>query len=80
MVTEADWNGWKQNDFSPYLDVVFETFGTKRLMFGSDWPVCNVAGGYDKVVEIVKNYTAKLSSDEQGDVWGNTAIDFYKLV
>ena len=79
MVTEADWNNWKLEDFTPYLDVVFETFGTKRLMFGSDWPVCNVAGGYDKVVEIVKNYTSKLSSDEQADIWGNTAINFYKL-
>jgi len=79
MVTEADWNNWKQNEFTPYLDVVFETFGTKRLMFGSDWPVCNVAGGYDKVVEIVKSYTAKLSADEQADIWGNNAISFYKL-
>lgn len=79
MVTEADWNGWKPEDFTPYLDVVFETFGTKRLMFGSDWPVCNVAGGYDKVVSIVKEYTAKLSGDENDDVWGNTAIGFYKL-
>jgi len=79
MVTEADWNNWKQDDFAPYLDIVFETFSTKRLMFGSDWPVCNVAGGYDKVVEIAKAYTAKLSANEQDDVWGNTAIGFYKL-
>jgi len=79
MVTEADWKSWSPGDFTPYLDVVFETFGTKRLMFGSDWPVCNVAGGYHKVVGIVKNYTAKLSADEQADVWGDTAEMFYKL-
>jgi len=79
MVTEADWQGWKPADFTPYLDVVFETFGSERLMFGSDWPVCNVAGGYDKVVGIVKNYTSKLSVNEQDDIWGNTAAGFYNL-
>ena len=79
MVTEADWQGWKPGDFTPYLDVVFETFGTERLMFGSDWPVCNVAGGYDKVVGIVKNYASKLSVNEQDDIWGNTAAGFYNL-
>jgi L-fuconolactonase len=79
MVTEADWKGWKPGDFTPYLDIVFETFGPKRLMFGSDWPVCNVAGGYDKVVGIVKNYTADLSTDEQAGIWGNTAATFYNI-
>jgi len=79
MVTEADWQGWKPADFTPYLDVVFETFGSERLMFGSDWPVCNVAGGYDKVVGIVKNYTSELSVNEQDDIWGNTSIAFYDL-
>lgn len=79
MVTEADWTGWKPADFTPYLDVVFDTFGTKRLMFGSDWPMCNLAGGYDKMAAIVKAYTAKLSADEQADTWGNTAINFYRL-
>ena len=70
MVTEADWTAWTSADFTPYLDMVFETFGTKRLMFGSDWPVCNVAGGYNKVVGIVQNYMSKLSANEQADFWG----------
>jgi L-fuconolactonase len=79
MVTEANWKTWKQDDFKPYLDVVFKTFGTKRLMYGSDWPVCNVAGGYDKVIGIVKNHTAKLSADEQAGFWGDNAVEFYNL-
>ena len=79
MVTEADWTAWTSADFTPYLDMVFETFGTKRLMFGSDWPVCNVAGGYNKVVGIVQNYMSKLSANEQADFWGNNAIAFYGL-
>lgn len=79
MVTEADWHNWHPADFAPYLDVVFEAFGTKRLMFGSDWPVCNVAGGYNKAVSIVKNYTEKLSADEQAAFWGGNATEFYSL-
>ncbi|MGN6181745.1 MAG: amidohydrolase family protein, partial [Mucilaginibacter sp.] len=79
MVTEADWQNWQEADFTPYLDVVFEHFGTKRLMFGSDWPVCNVAGGYDKMIGIVKNYTSKLSENERADFWGNNAVGFYNI-
>jgi L-fuconolactonase len=79
MVTEADWQKWQIEDFEPYLHVVFETFGTKRLMFGSDWPVCNVAGGYDKVVGIVQHYSAQLSADEKADFWGGNAVRFYGL-
>jgi L-fuconolactonase len=79
MVTEADWQNWQEADFTPYLDVVFEAFGTKRVMFGSDWPVCNVAGGYDRMAGIVKNYTSKLSADGQADFWGNNAVEFYNI-
>ena len=79
MVTEADWQNWVLSDFEPYLDIIFEAFGAKRTMFGSDWPVCNVAGGYQQMLSIVKNYTAKLSADEQAQFWGLNAIDFYKL-
>ncbi|MDP4223310.1 MAG: amidohydrolase family protein, partial [Bacteroidota bacterium] len=42
MVTEASWTGWRKKDFTPYLDVIFESFGPSRLMIGSDWPVCTV--------------------------------------
>ena len=79
MVTEADWQNWVLSDFEPYLDIIFEAFGAKRTMFGSDWPVCNVAGGYQQMLSIVKNYTSKLSADEQAQFWGLNAIDFYKL-
>src|SRR5262249_44211761 len=49
LVTEADWRNWRSEDFRPYLDVVFEAFGPKRLMFGSDWPVCLLAASYQQV-------------------------------
>ncbi len=79
MVTEADWKNWKAEDFTPYLDIVFDAFGTQRTMYGSDWPVCNLAGGYDQAIGLMQNYTSRLSADEQADFWGNTAADFYRL-
>jgi L-fuconolactonase len=79
MVTEADWKNWKPEDFTPYLDVVFEAFGADRLMFGSDWPVCKVAADYTAMKGIVEQYTAKLSANEQTAFWGGNATRFYNL-
>ncbi|HEY0054277.1 MAG TPA: amidohydrolase family protein [Pedobacter sp.] len=79
MVTEANWSSWKVDDFFPYLDVVYETFGSKRVMYGSDWPVCLVAAEYKQVLEIVETYVKKFSAMEQTSFWGLNAIDFYQL-
>jgi len=79
MVTETDWHQWRPADFRPYLDIVFAAFGSKRIMFGSDWPVCTLAGAYADVVEIVSDYVQQLSEEEQADVWGETARRFYRL-
>lgn len=79
MVTEADWKDWKTEDFYPYLDVAFETFGTSRLLYGSDWPVCLLAADYQKVKNILETYTHTLSTTEQQQFWGNNAIDFYNI-
>jgi len=79
MVTEADWKNWKPEDFTPYLDVVFEAFGTDRLMYGSDWPVCRVAATYGQMLNIVEAYVSKLSENEQAKFWGGNAIKFYGL-
>ena len=79
MVTEADWVNWQKSDFRPYLDVVFEAFGTKRLLFGSDWPVCLVAAQYADMKAIVTDYIASFSKNEQADVMGNNAVRFYNL-
>lgn len=79
MVTEADWKNWKPADFTPYLDVIFEAFGAKRTIFGSDWPVCNVAGGYEKMLSIVQNYTSTLTQTEQELFWRGNAVQFYNL-
>ena len=79
MVTEADWSGWKPEDFDPYLDIVFETFGARRVMFGSDWPVCLPAGEYKDVVSLAGNYIEKLTTNEQSLFWGGNAMEFYNL-
>lgn len=79
MVTEADFTNWKQEDFTPYLDIVFKVFGIKRLMYGSDWPVCNVAGGYSKALNILKNYTQQFTENEKALFFGENASSFYNL-
>lgn len=79
MVTEADWNNWKSDDLKPYLDVIFENFSTSNLLFGSDWPVCNVAADYPKVVKTLEDYIAQLSTQEQQNIWSNNAKLFYSL-
>ncbi len=79
MITEAKQQNWEASDFAPYLDVVFEAFGTDRLMFGSDWPVCLLAGSYGQTVEVVKEYISKLSATEQAAVMGENAAHFYNL-
>ncbi len=79
MVTEADWKQWKKEDLTPYIDTVVEAFGINRIMYGSDWPVCLVAGSYEKVMSIVKDHFASFSQSEQELVFGGNAINFYHL-
>jgi L-fuconolactonase len=77
MVTEADWKEWQAKDMKPYLDVVFDAFGPDRLMFGTDWPVCQLAGEYQSVFDVVHSYMSSLSDAERAAVMGGTAAKFY---
>jgi L-fuconolactonase len=79
IITEADWHSWTPEQIRPYLDVALEAFGSRRLMFGSDWPVCLVAGSYRDVVNLAADYVQNLSVQEQQDFWGGNAIRFYGL-
>lgn len=79
MVTEADWKAWSPADFRPYLDVVFEAFGTKRIIVGSDWPECTLAASYEQVIDLVSDYVQQLSETEQADIWANNAMRIYHL-
>ena len=77
MITEANWSEWKSEDFKPYLDVVFEAFGIDRVMYGSDWPVCLLAGEYDRVHALARDYVDNLSSTDQEKFFGGNAAKFY---
>lgn len=79
MVTEADWEHWQKKDFEPYLETCLEYFSADRLMFGSDWPVCLLAGEYKDVIGIIEDFIDGLSETEQDDIMGKTATNFYQL-
>nr|WP_293303360.1 amidohydrolase family protein [Allomuricauda sp.] len=79
MVTEAKWGKWSKSDFIPYLDVVFQSFGAERIMFGSDWPVCLLSAEYKQVNCILTQYLTKYPRESRKQVMGLTAEKFYKL-
>jgi L-fuconolactonase len=79
LITEADWCNWQASDFKPYLDVVFDSFGMRRIMFGSDWPVCLLAGTYGQVVALVDDYLKTRSTAEKDNIFGGNAARFYGL-
>jgi len=79
MVTEANWQHWKKEDFHPFLKTVFSAFGTSRLLIGSDWPVCTVAGSYQDVMGIVLDYLDKMDQEDKEKVTGKNAQQLYSL-
>lgn len=79
MITEADYKTWTPEQVEPYMELVLNAFGTDRIMFGSDWPVCLVAGNYKKVKELIINFIATLSPLEQAAIMGKNAVEFYNL-
>lgn len=79
MITEADWKKWNPSELSPYLEIALELFGPERLMFGSDWPVCLVAGEYEQVFHVVEDFSNALSAGERDRIMGETAAEFYQI-
>lgn len=79
LVTEADWQRWTPDDCKPYLDVVFDAFGVDRLMFGSDWPVCLLAGTYSQVTALIADYAQQLAPRALESVMGLNAMRFYRI-
>ena len=79
MVTESNHAHWKATDFTPYLDVVFEAFGEDRVMFGSDWPVCLLAGEYARVFALVSEYAKQFSAAAREKLFGGNAARFYGI-
>jgi L-fuconolactonase len=74
LVTEADWSTWTVEEIAPYIDLVIECFGRERCMFGSDWPVCQLAAGYEQVVDLVREVVG-----DDDEIFGRAAERVYAL-
>lgn len=79
MITEADYKTWTPIQIEPYMELVLEAFGSNRIMYGSDWPVCLVAGNYGQVKSLVWNFIESLSMDEKEAIMGKNAMRFYNI-
>jgi L-fuconolactonase len=79
LVTEADWQHWKPEQITSYLDVAFESFGGDRLMIGSDWPVCLVAAPYARTIGVVKDWVGRQKPEWRDGVLGENARRFWRL-
>lgn len=79
MATEADHHAWTPEQLRPYMEAAMEEFGPRRMMFGSDWPVCLLACEYRRWFELVTDFVSRLSAAEQSRVMGETAIEAYGL-
>lgn len=79
LLTEASWKDWSASDFYPYFDVVFEAFGTDRLVFGSDWPVVLVSGIYVQWKSLIEKYMEHHSAEEKENVFGLNGSRFYGI-
>lgn len=79
LVTEADWKDWTPGQINTVIDIGLGNFGPKRLMAGSDWPVCLLAASYDRVWELVWNRIDELTESEQQLILGRTAARVYRL-
>lgn len=80
IVTEGDHSKWKVDDFKPYIHSVLQLFGPKRVMFGSDWPVCLMAAEYDEVIQLLQeSIPTQWGEQERANLFGRNAKEFYKL-
>ena len=80
LVTEADWATWTPAQLRPYLDAALEAFGPARVMMGTDWPVCLVAASYRDVVALVTDAITEYSIDEQRQILGDNARQFWNFL
>jgi len=79
LLTETRWKQWSPADFYPYLDVIFEAFGTDRILYGSDWPVVLLSGIYVQWRSLIDKYMENIEEEEKEKVMGENAVSFYGL-
>jgi len=79
LVTEADWATWTEDDLRVYVEIALAAFGPRRMMAGSDWPVCLLATTYGKWFETIDHLIDPMSATEKERILGGTAIEVYRL-
>lgn len=79
MITEASWNNWSASELQPYVRFVMQGFGAGRLMFGSDWPVCLLAGTWKEVLAACTQAMGPQPLEVREEILGGTAVRFYGL-
>jgi len=79
VVTEADYQRWTYEQILPYMEAALAAFGSRRLMFGSDWPVCRVATTYRDWVRAVESVAEQLSTEERDALFHRNAAEAYRL-
>src|SRR4029453_12894701 len=79
LATEAGWHTWTAGQLQPYIDVALECFGPDRLMVGSDWPVCTLAGSYSRTMAMLEAALSDCSTKERASVLGGTAQRVWNL-
>ena len=79
LATEADWATWDANTLRPAADHVLDVFGVERVLFGSDWPVCELAGTYDEILAAARDLTASCSEAERALIFGDNARRVYGI-
>lgn len=79
LPTEADWETWTPEQLRPYLDHALSAFGPSRCLFGGDWPVVDLAGGYARWQAVVASAISHLPENQQSEVWSGTARTVYQL-
>jgi len=79
MITQANWQKWTVSDLKPYVQHAVEVFGWNRVMFGSDWPVCLLAGTYQQVWRAANQALGDITTAQREKMFGANAIRFYGL-
>ena len=79
MVTEANNYIWEKGDFDAFLDVIVANFGFERIMYGSDWPVCLLAGSNKAQLSVIDNYFSNYPKEVKSKLMGENATRFYQL-
>ncbi|MFD0941336.1 amidohydrolase family protein [Pedobacter boryungensis] len=79
LLTECDWVNWDEKTIFNCLDVIFESFGTERIIFGSDWPVLLLASNYTNWISLIKKYTKDFTAADQQAIFNDNAVKFYNI-